>query len=146
VGTYASLSTIARAITGTAWNGPRFFGRALASIARRKSRAIKRGRLTLNVLLSFAQFEREVIGERLRDKIAASKRKGIWVRSPVPLGHRRVDKKLVVVSEEAEAVRTILARYLALGSVGALMADLDRRGIRTKANGRQKEILSVWRR
>jgi site-specific DNA recombinase len=100
------------------------------------------GRLTLNVLLSFAQFEREVIGERVRDKIAASKRKGIWVGGPVPLGYRCIDKKLVVVPEEAEAVRTIFARYLALGSMGALIEDLDRRGIRTKANaltdGRQR--------
>ena len=70
------------------------------------------GRLTLNVLLSFAQFEREVIGERVRDKIAASKRKGIWVGGPVPLGYRVIDKKLVVVPEEAEAVRTIFTRYL----------------------------------
>src|SRR5712692_5067896 len=93
------------------------------------------GRLTLNVLLSFAQFEREVIGERVRDKIAASKRQGIWVGGPVPLGYRCIDKKLVVVPEEAEAVRTIFARYLALGSIGALIEDLDRRGIRTKANG-----------
>src|SRR5215510_10589668 len=93
------------------------------------------GRLTLNVLLSFAQFEREVIGERVRDKIAASKRKGIWVGGPVPLGYRCIDKKLVVVPEEAEAVRTIFTRYLALGSMGALIEDLDRRGIRTKANG-----------
>ena len=93
------------------------------------------GRLTLNVLLSFAQFEREVIGERVRDKIAASKRKGIWVGGPVPLGYRCVDKKLVVVPEEAETVRTIFAGYLELGSVGALVEDLDRRGIRTKANG-----------
>src|SRR6266511_336914 len=93
------------------------------------------GRLTLNVLLSFAQFEREVIGERVRDKIAASKRKGIWVGGPVPLGYRCIAKKLLVVPEEAEAVRTIFARYLALGSMGALIEDLDRRGIRTKANG-----------
>ena len=90
------------------------------------------GRLTLNVLLSFAQFEREVIGERVRDKIAASKRKGIWVGGVVPLGYRCVDKKVLVVPEEAEAVRTIFARYLAVGSVGALIEDLDRRGIRTK--------------
>jgi site-specific DNA recombinase len=94
------------------------------------------GRLTLNVLLSFAQFELEVIGERVRDKIAASKRKGIWVGGPVPLGYRCVDKKVVVVPEEAEAVRTIFARYLALGSIGALIEDLDQRGIRTKANRR----------
>jgi hypothetical protein len=88
------------------------------------------------VLLSFAQFEREVIGERVRDKIAASKRKGIWVGGPIPLGYRCIDKKLMVVPEEAEAVRTIFTRYLALGSIGALIKDLDRRGIRTKANGR----------
>ena len=98
------------------------------------------GRLTLNVLLSFAQFEREVIGERVRDKIAASKRKGLWVGGPVPLGYASVKKKLVVLPEEAEAVRTIFARYLELGSIGALTQDLDRRGIRTKqrvgANGR----------
>ncbi len=98
------------------------------------------GRLTLNVLLSFAQFEREVIGERVRDKIAASKRKGIWVGGPVPLGYRCIDKKLVVVPEEAETVRTIFRRYLELGSMGALIEDLDRRGIRTKVvtrlNGR----------
>jgi site-specific DNA recombinase len=93
------------------------------------------GRLTLNVLLSFAQFEREVIGERVRDKIAASKRKGIWVGGPVPLGYRCLDKKVVVVPEEADAVRTIFERYLALGSIGALIEELDRRGIRTKANG-----------
>jgi hypothetical protein len=93
------------------------------------------GRLTLNVLLSFAQFEREVIGERVRDKIAASKRKGIWVGGPVSLGYRCIDKKLVVVPDEAETVRAIFTRYLELGSVGALIEDLDRRGIRTKANG-----------
>jgi hypothetical protein len=98
------------------------------------------GRLTLNVLLSFAQFERELIGERVRDKIAASKRKGIWVGGPVPLGYATVDKKLVVVSAEAEVVKTIFARYLELGSVRALADGLDRRGIRSKSrrlsNGR----------
>src|SRR4051812_15287594 len=91
------------------------------------------GRLTLNVLLSFAQFERELIGERVRDKIAASKRKGIWVGGPVPLGYAAVDKKIVVVPPEAEAVRTIFARYLELASVGALAEDLDGRGIRSKS-------------
>jgi DNA invertase Pin-like site-specific DNA recombinase len=98
------------------------------------------GRLTLNVLLSFAQFERELIGERVRDKIAASKRKGIWVGGPVPLGYAAVDKKIVVVPAEAEAVRTIFARYLELGSIRTLADDLDHRGIRSKprqlANGR----------
>src|SRR6478735_6304246 len=90
------------------------------------------GRLTPNVLLSFAQFERELIGERVRDKIAASKRKGIWVGGPVPLGYAAVDKKIVVVPAEAEAVRTIFARYLELGSVRALALDLDRQRIRSK--------------
>ena len=90
------------------------------------------GRLTLNVLLSFAQFERELIGERVRDKIAASKRKGIWVGGPVPLGYAAVDKKIVVVPAEAAAVRTIFARYLELGSVRALALDLDRQRIRSK--------------
>src|SRR5262249_41539001 len=95
------------------------------------------GRLTLNVLLSFAQFEREVIGERVRDKIAASKRKGIWVGGPVPLGYASINKKLMVIPEEAETVRTIFRRYLDLGTMGALVEDLDRRGIRTKAVARQ---------
>jgi site-specific DNA recombinase len=98
------------------------------------------GRLTLNVLLSFAQFERELIGERVRDKIAASKRKGLWVGGPVPLGYAAVDKKIVVVPAEAEAVRTIFARYLALGSIRALAEELDRQGIYSKrrrlSNGR----------
>src|SRR6266699_1706355 len=109
------------------------FGVSFVSITQAFNTTSSMGRLTLNVLLSFAQFEREVIGERVRDKIAASKRKGIWVGGPIPLGYRCIDKKLVVVPEEAEAVRTIFARYLALGSIGALIEDLDRRGIRTKA-------------
>ena len=90
------------------------------------------GRLTLNVLLSFAQFEREVIGERVRDKIAASKRKGLWVGGPVPLGYRSIGKKLIVVEEEAEQVRTIFRRYLALGSIGLLIEDLHRCGVRPR--------------
>src|SRR4051812_7487286 len=93
------------------------------------------GRLTLNVLLSFAQFERELIGERVRDKIAASKRKGIWVGGPVPLGYAAVDKKIRVVPAEAEAVRTIFARYLELGSVRALKEDLDRQGSAASRGG-----------
>ncbi len=112
------------------------FGVSFVSITQSFNTTTSMGRLTLNVLLSFAQFEREVIGERVRDKIAASKRKGIWVGGPVPLGYRSIDKKLVVVPEEAEAVRAIFTRYLALGSMGALIEELDRRGIRTKANGR----------
>jgi DNA invertase Pin-like site-specific DNA recombinase len=75
------------------------------------------GRLTLNVLLSFAQFEREVTGERIRDKIAASKKKGIWVGGVVPLGYLVEDKKLVVDPSEAEIVRSIFERYLVLESL-----------------------------
>jgi DNA invertase Pin-like site-specific DNA recombinase len=98
------------------------------------------GRLTLNVLLSFAQFEREVIGERVRDKVAASKRRGLWMGGPVPLGYINQDKKLFIVPEEAESVRWIYQRYLELGAMGPLLQDLDRVGIKTKprlyANGR----------
>jgi len=115
-------------------------GVSFVSVTQSFNTSSSMGRLTLNVLLSFAQFERELIGERVRDKIAASKRKGIWVGGPVPLGYAAVDKKIVVVPAEAAAVRTIFARYLELGSVRALAEDLDRRGIRSKprrlSNGR----------
>jgi site-specific DNA recombinase len=91
------------------------------------------GRLTLNILLSFAQFEREVTGERIRDKIAASKRKGLWMGGVTPLGYEVRDRKLVTVPAETEAVRSIYTRYLELGSVRLLKQDLDRREIRSKA-------------
>ncbi len=87
------------------------------------------GRLTLNVLLSFAQFEREVIGERIRDKVAASKRKGIWMGGTAPIGYDVRERKLVVNQSEAKPVRHIFQRYLELGSVRTLKQDLDRRGI-----------------
>jgi site-specific DNA recombinase len=90
------------------------------------------GRLTLNVLLSFAQFEREVIGERVRDKVAASKAKGIWVGGSIPLGYVSLNKKLVVVPKDAETVRSIFRSYLELGSVRDLAEDVDRKGIRTR--------------
>jgi site-specific DNA recombinase len=90
------------------------------------------GRLTLNVLLSFAQFERELSSERVRDKIAASRRKGKWTGGTVPLGYDAKDKKLVINKQEAETVRTIFRRYLELQSFGKLVADLDQRGIVTK--------------
>ena len=90
------------------------------------------GRLTLNVLLSFAQFEREVTSERIRDKIAASKKRGLWVGGMVPLGYASRDKKLVVVEEEAERVRLIFQRYLELGSLDKLLPDLRDTGIVTK--------------
>jgi len=90
------------------------------------------GRLTLNVLLSFAQFEREVTGERIRDKIAASKARGLWMGGVVPLGYEVRDRKLVIVEDEAAAVRLIFERYIALGSVLALQEELEERGIRSK--------------
>ncbi len=90
------------------------------------------GRLTLNVLLSFAQFEREVTGERIRDKIAASKKKGLWMGGPVPLGYEVIERKLVPVPEEAERVRTIMRRYIASHSANELIAQLEAEGIRTK--------------
>jgi DNA invertase Pin-like site-specific DNA recombinase len=90
------------------------------------------GRLTLNVLLSFAQFERELSSERVKDKIAASRRKGKWTGGTVPLGYDAKDKKFVVNKTEAETVRMIFCRYLELRSFSKLVADLDRRGIVTK--------------
>lgn len=90
------------------------------------------GRLTLNVLLSFAQFEREVISERVRDKVAASKAKGMWMGGPVPLGYRVEDRRLVVVSEEAETVRDIMRRYLDCRNIFELQERLDRAGIVSK--------------
>ena len=90
------------------------------------------GRLTLNVLLSFAQFEREVTGERIRDKIAASKRKGMWMGGTVPLGYAVKDRRLVVNATEAERVREIYRQYLKLGCVSKLRTYLARKGVRSK--------------
>jgi len=90
------------------------------------------GRLTLNVLLSFAQFEREVTGERIRDKIAASKRKGMWVGGLAPLGYEARDRKLEILPSEAKKVRHIFQRYSELGSVRLLKDELDGGGVRSK--------------
>ena len=87
------------------------------------------GRLTLNILLSFAQFEREVIGERVRDKVAASRRKGIWMGGPVPFGYSCGDRKLLVVEDEAATVRMIFERFLRLGSATMLVRELADEGI-----------------
>jgi len=86
----------------------------------------------LNVLLSFAQFEREVTGERIRDKIAASKKKGMWMGGPLPLGYDVKDRKLLINKNEAKTVRHIFDRYCALKSIGALAGELGRDGIRSK--------------
>jgi site-specific DNA recombinase len=90
------------------------------------------GRLTLNILLSFAQFEREVTGERIRDKIAASKRRGMWMGGNIPLGYDAQDRKLVVSATEAKTVRLIFGLYRELGSVRQLKEELEERGIRSK--------------
>ena len=90
------------------------------------------GRLTLNMLLSFAQFEREVTGERIRDKIAASKRKGMWMGGPLPLGYDVENRRLVVNPKESGLVRQIYQRYLELGSVVELADDLNAKGHKTK--------------
>jgi site-specific DNA recombinase len=90
------------------------------------------GRLTLNVLLSFAQFEREVTGERIRDKIAASKKKGLWMGGFVPIGYEANGRTLKISEADAETVRNIYRLYLDLGSVDALKAELDRRCIHTR--------------
>src|ERR1700757_4337170 len=90
------------------------------------------GRLTLNVLLSFAQFEREVTGERIRDKIAASKRKGLWMGGLVPLGYEVHARQLVVVESEAETLRRIFVSYRELGCVRRVKEETDRLGLRTK--------------
>jgi site-specific DNA recombinase len=94
-------------------------GVSFVSVTQQFNTTTSMGRLTLNVLLSFAQFEREVTSERIRDKIAASKRKGLWVGGPLPLGYRMKDDKIAVVEDEAERVRLIYRRYLELGGVNA---------------------------
>jgi len=90
------------------------------------------GRLTLNVLLSFAQFEREITGERIRDKIAASRKKGMWMGGLVPLGYDCVDRRLIVNSAEADTVRQIFRQYLRLGCVSKVKHFLERKQIRSK--------------
>ncbi|MBB5052922.1 MULTISPECIES: recombinase family protein [Nitrobacteraceae] len=108
-------------------------GVSFVSVTQQFNTTTSMGRLTLNVLLSFAQFEREVTSERIRDKIAASKRKGIWVGGPLPLGYAMNDGKIAVVEEEADRVRTIFQRYLELGGVHALMRNLSDQKIFTKS-------------
>src|SRR6202012_5233398 len=97
---------------------------SFVSVTQQFNTTTSMGRLTLNVLLSFAQFEREVTSERIRDKIAASKRKGLWVGGMVPLGYQLKDRRITVNEAEAEAVRPIFRLYLKLGSLNLLMAEL----------------------
>ena len=110
----------------------RFRERQPGSIWLRAVPPTSMGRLTLNVLLSFAQFEREVTSERIRDKVAASKRKGLWVGGMAPLGYDTKDRNITVNEVEAERVRVIFRRYLKVGSLNLLMADLRKRDIVSK--------------
>ncbi len=108
-------------------------GVSFVSVTQQFNTTSSMGRLTLNVLLSFAQFEREVTGERIRDKIAASKKKGLWMGGITPLGYQAEGRKLIVDPEAAPLVQRIFDRYLALGSVRTLKSELDAAGIRTPA-------------
>ncbi len=105
---------------------------SFVSVTQQFNTTTSMGRLTLNVLLSFAQFEREVTSERIRDKIAASKRKGLWVGGMVPLGYQVKNRKVVVIKKEAERVRMLFQRYLELGSLNRLLEDLRDRNILTR--------------
>jgi len=105
---------------------------SFVSVTQQFNTTTSMGRLTLNMLLSFAQFEREIAGERIRDKIAASKAKGMWMGGNVPLGYDVRERKLIVNDAEAETVRMILRRYLELGSVRLLGYELDRLGVVSK--------------
>jgi site-specific DNA recombinase len=105
---------------------------SFVSVTQQFNTTTSMGRLTLNVLLSFAQFEREVAAERIRDKIAASKKKGMWMGGMPPLGYRVCDHKLIVIPAEADAVRHIFHRYVALGSVRLLQHELELQGIVSK--------------
>jgi site-specific DNA recombinase len=111
-------------------------GVSFVSVTQQFNTTTSMGRLTLNVLLSFAQFEREVTSERIRDKIAASKRKGLWVGGMAPLGYDTKDRKISVNEAEADRVRTIFRSYLELGSLSLLMAELRQQGTVTKVRTR----------
>jgi site-specific DNA recombinase len=108
-------------------------GVSFVSVTQQFNTTTSMGRLTLHMLLSFAQFEREVTGERIRDKIAASRARGLWMGGHVPLGYHLQARSLVANPDEATIVRLIFARYVELGSVASLKAELDARGIVSKA-------------
>ena len=103
------------------------FGVSFVAVTQQFNTTTSMGRLTLNVLLSFAQFEREVTAERIRDKIAASKKKGLWMGGPVPIGYRVKERRLIMSEYEAEYVRAVYEEYLRLGSVSATTKLIRRR-------------------
>ncbi|MBB5716618.1 recombinase family protein [Sphingomonas aerophila] len=104
-------------------------GTSFVSVTQSFNTTTSMGRLTLNMLLSFAQFEREVTAERIRDKIAASKARGMWMGGTPPLGYAPDDRSLVIVDEQAALIRHLFARYLVLGSVRLLEEELASTGI-----------------
>jgi len=112
-------------------------GVSFVSVTQQFNTTSSMGRLTLNVLLSFAQFEREVTGERIRDKFAASRRKGIFMGGNIPIGYDLDGRRLIVNAEDAELVRNLYRRYLEVGNVTALKAELDQNGIRTRVRTSQ---------
>ncbi|TZG25715.1 recombinase family protein [Sphingomonas montanisoli] len=109
-------------------------GASFVSVTQAFNTTTSMGRLTLNVLLSFAQFEREVTGERIRDKIAASKKKGMYMGGLAPLGYDASDRQLLIKETEAATVRLIYQRHVELGSITALIRDLNRRHVVTKTS------------
>lgn len=124
-------------------------GTSFVSVTQSFNTSTSMGRLTLNVLLSFAQFEREVAGERIRDKITLSKRRGMWMGGLPPLGYDGIDRKLVINGKEADTVRLIYRRYLEAGSIADLKRVLDAEGIVSKrrcfADGRMMGGVAISR-
>lgn len=108
---------------------------SFVSITQQFNTTTSMGRLTLNILLSFAQFEREVTGERIRDKFAASRKKGMWMNGVAPIGYKRNNGKLIIIPEEAEIIKLIFDKYLELGTVPELMNYLKDERIFTR-NGK----------
>jgi len=145
---WPSLSAVAREITGTRRSGPLFFGlkgrrdgrrrapraalRDLLSVTQQFNTTTSMGRLTLSMLFSFTQFEREVTGERIRDKIAASKRKGMWMGGFAPLGYEANGRTLAIHESEAETVRTVFRLYLEHSNVRRVKEEADRLGLVSK--------------
>jgi site-specific DNA recombinase len=132
------IDRLTRALTDFAKLIERFdaAGVSIVAVTQPFNTTTSMGRLTLNVLLSFAQFEREITGERIRDKIAASKQKGMWMGGCVPLGYDLGERELTVNGEEALIVRQIFERYLSVGTVRNLQRALDQDGIRSKVRTR----------
>lgn len=121
-------------------------GVSFVSVTQQFNTTTSMGRLTLNMLLSFAQFEREVTGERIRDKIAASKRRGLWMGGHIPLGYQPDGRTLVIVESEAKTVRALFRLYLELGSVRRVKLEADRQGLTTKIREGTSEKMRGGRR